>query len=410
VLYMPSAPPPAAAAGRNRSSSRVTNGVAAAVMRARGGAAVIGYLDAAVLDATLTARPAAARGGANRGPNPGPAVDFTTMQRVDKPVAPVLAADDAVFDFLFSKTGTPWIAIRQMAADGTPVPSLTLKDVRVTIDVDNTYDVVTADRTENVVGMVEGTDPTLKDTYVFFGAHLDHVGYAKSEGQSNGRVNVPVTDDPIWNGADDDGSGSTAILAIAKAFMTGPKPKRSVVFVWHAGEEAGLLGSQYMADFPVVPLDKIQVELNIDMIGRNRDNDPAQANTVYVIGADRISTDLHNLLVNTDRLLPRPLTLNYEFNDPTDPNSFYTRSDHYSYASKGIPIAFFFTGEHPDYHANTDSVDKIIFPKLVRIAQFIYEAGFSIADSDRVLERDNLGPRSGRGFQGTLPTPPESHR
>jgi Zn-dependent M28 family amino/carboxypeptidase len=282
------------------------------------------------------------------------------------------------------------------------VTSLTLDDVHVTIDIDNTFEVVSTERTENVVGMVEGTDPKLKSTYVFFGAHLDHVGYSKDGVQTNGRVNTPLSQDPIWNGADDDGTGSTAVLAIAKAFATGPKPKRSVVFVWHAGEEAGLLGSLYMADFPVVPLEQIQVELNIDMIGRNRDNDTGQANTVYVIGADRISTDLHNLLVATNATSSRPLTLDYEFNDLNDPNSFYTRSDHYSYASKGIPIAFFFTGEHPDYHANTDSVDKILFPKMLRIAQFIYQAGFSIANTDRVLERDNLGSRSGKGFKGPL--------
>ena len=106
------------------------------------------------------------------------------------------------------------------------------------------------------------------------------------------------------------------------------------------------------------------------------------------------------MLVETNRRADHPLTLDYEFNDPADPNSFYTRSDHYSYASKGIPIAFFFTGEHPDYHANTDSVEKIIFPKLVRIAQFIYQSGFAIANSENTLERDNRGPRAGKGFAG----------
>ena len=111
----------------------------------------------------------------------------------------------------------------------------------------------------------------------------------------------------------------------------------------NGGYAAGLLGSRYMADFPVVPIDSIQAELNIDMIGRNRNDEASEANTVYVIGADRISTDLHNLLVDTNRALEKPLTLDYEFNAPDDPNDFYTRSDHYSYAAKGIPIAFFFT-------------------------------------------------------------------
>lgn len=332
------------------------------------------------------------------------AVDLTSIQRVDRLVPPSVTVDDTVLEWLFSRAPVSWRDMRTKASGGV-VPSVTLRDVSVTVAIDNTYDVVTTERTENVVGMVQGTDPVLRNTYVFIGAHLDHMGYVQSEGEpSHGRANVPVTQDPIWNGADDDGSGSTAVLAIAKAFVTGPKPKRSVVFVWHAGEEAGLIGSTYMAEFPVVPLDTIQAELNIDMIGRNRDNNPAQADTVYVIGADRISTDLHNLLVETNRRADRPLTLDYEFNDPADPNSFYTRSDHYSYASKGIPIAFFFTGEHPDYHANTDSVEKILFPKLVRIAQFIYQSGFAIANSDRVLEHDNRGPRAGKGFPGgTLP-------
>ncbi len=388
AVYYPSAlPARIMAADRQR---RPTN-LDAALMSAAGAAGVMGF--GAILPAPAPAATTAPRNGR-------PTPDLTSVKRVDGLVPPSVTIDDTVLEFLFSKSATSWADVRGKASSGV-MPSMTLRDVAVTIAVDNTYAVISTERTENVVGMVEGTDPTLKNTYVFFGAHLDHVGYVQRDDEaSHGRVNVPVTQDAIWNGADDDGSGSTAVLAIAKAFVTGPKPKRSVVFVWHAGEEAGLIGSTYMADFPVVPIDTIQAELNIDMIGRNRDNNPSQADTLYVIGADRISTDLHNLLVETNRRADRPLTLDYEFNDPADPNSFYTRSDHYSYASKGIPIAFFFTGEHPDYHANTDSVEKILFPKLVRIAQFIYQSGFAIANSDRVLVRDNLGPRAGKGFAG----------
>ncbi len=337
-------------------------------------------------------------------PGPGePHVNnLTTVRNVDAVIPPALTGDEAFFEFLFRGSAVSFDDLRARAGRGAALPAATLSDVSVTIQVHNDYDEVGEKRTENVVGMVPGTDPVLRHTYVFFGAHLDHVGYASGQ-QPPGRVNTPLDEDRVWNGADDDGSGSTAVLAIAKAFATGPKPRRSVVFVWHAGEEAGLLGSRYMADHPVVPLDAIEAELNIDMIGRNRDDDPRQINTVYVIGADRISTDLHNLLVETNDDSSRPLDLDFEYNDPRDPNSFYTRSDHYSYASKGIPIAFFFTGTHADYHANTDTVDKIIFPKLVRIAEFIYQAGFSLADTARVLERDNLGPRSGRGFHGLLP-------
>ncbi|MEO8070855.1 MAG: M28 family peptidase [Acidobacteriota bacterium] len=344
--------------------------------------------------------PAAGRGGRGRGA--GPAADLTTTERVDALLPPALIADETFLEFLFTGAPVKFSDIRMKSERGEAIAPFTLANATVTVTVDDTYEAVSTQLTENVVGMIEGRDPRLKDTYVFFGAHLDHVGYSQTAA-GRGRINVPLEQDRIWNGADDDGSGSTAIMALAKAFATGPKPKRSVVVVWHAGEEAGLLGSLYMADHPVVPLEKIQAEFNIDMIGRNRDDDPSQANTLYVIGADRISTDLHNLVVGADEALDRPLTLDFEFNDPNDSNSFYTRSDHYSYASKGIPIAFFFTGTHPDYHANTDSVDKILFPKLVRVAQFIYQAGYSVADSDRVLERDNKGPRSGKGFQGTLP-------
>ena len=291
--------------------------------------------------------------------------------------------------------------------------------------------------------MIEGSDPMLKDTYVMFGAHLDHVGYRQHRRRATRQRQLPADagigrrggdarrdavrldrldgaagvaaprrrplppldqQDIIYNGADDDGSGSTAMLAIAKAFATGPKPKRSLVFVWHTGEEAGLYGSRYNADFPVVPLDKVQAQLNMDMVGRD-DCDNVNGdyrNTVFVVGADRISTDLHNLIVETNAAQAKPLTLDYEMNDPNDPESVYTRSDHYSYAPKGIPIAFFTTGLHKDYHQVSDAVDKILFPKMARIAQLVYETGFNIANTDRVLERDNKGPRSGKGYVGRV--------
>lgn len=345
------------------------------------------------------ARPATAgRGG--RGGAAG--VDLTTVLRVDRPRPPAFTGDETFFEFLLASSPVPFSDLRSRASRGEPLDGFTLPDVRVTIDVDHTYEIVRSEHTNNVVGLVRGSDPRLRDTYVLFGAHLDHVGMASS-GSVPGRTNVPVEQDPIWNGADDDGSGSAAVLAIAKALATGPRPKRSTVFVWHAGEEEGLLGSAAMADDPVVPIDRIQAAFNLDMVGRNHNDDPAKADTVYVVGADRISTDLHNLIVDVNDGSRHPLTLDYFYNDPNDTESFYTRSDHYSYALKGIPVAFFFTGTHADYHANTDTVDKILFPKLVRITQLIYEAGFRLADSPQPLRRDNRGPRSGRGFQGRLP-------
>ena len=136
-----------------------------------------------------------------------------------------------------------------------------------------------------------------------------------------GRVTPGAEDDRIWNGADDDGSGTVAIMALAKAFAEGPKPKRSLIFVWHAGEERGLWGSRYFADYPTVPMDKIVAQLNIDMIGRNRDDKASEANTVYLVGSDRISSELHDLNRAANAAMPKPLTLNYEFNDPDRPRA-----------------------------------------------------------------------------------------
>jgi Zn-dependent M28 family amino/carboxypeptidase len=209
-------------------------------------------------------------------------------------------------------------------------------------------------------------------------------------------------EDRINNGADDDGSGTTTLIALARAFAQGPKTKRSLLFVWHAGEERGLWGSKYMADYPVVPIDKIAAQLNMDMIGRNRDNKESERNTVYVVGADRISTELHNVMIDANASLPKPLTLDYELNDPTDPERVYYRSDHYSYAAKGIPIVFFTTGLHPDYHRVTDSVEKIEFEKMSHIGQLVYETGRRVANLDHFPARDNKGPRFGKGSSGKI--------
>jgi hypothetical protein len=394
-----------------------------------------------------------------------PASDIRTVQRVDNIVPPQFAGDETFFEALFGGGPVKWADILAKAQKGEPIPPMSLT-AKVTVNVDNTFDVVSEQLTRNVVGLLEGSDPKLKDTYVMFGAHLDHIGYsqvgggsqpspsgcrrrspealqalaaagktaqnnggrgrgagapaAPAAGQSaagagaggaGGRGAQPATNpvpfdqrDFISNGADDDGSGSTAELGVAKALATGPRPKRSIVFVWHTGEEAGLYGSEYNADFPVVPLDKVQAQLNMDMVGRD-DCDNVEGdytNSVFIVGADRISTDLHNIIVQTNNTMAKPLGLDYELNDANDPEGVYTRSDHYSYAAKGIPIAFFTTGLHKDYHRVTDTVDKITFPKMTRIAQLVYETGFSIANTDRVLVRDNKGPRTGFGSKAEI--------
>ena len=362
--------------------------------------------------------PAAEGGRGNPAPSTSPAppaqrVDFQTAQRTDAPVPPQIAAQDAFFEFVFGAVGQSYADLKERAAQQQSLPAIDLGDATVTINVDADYQLVQTRLTRNVVGIVEGSDGRLKNTYVLLGAHYDHVGYQQFTGTQAATANAiasctgqtrptPRPGDIINNGADDDGSGTVALMAIAKAFATGSRPKRSVMFVWHTGEEGGLVGSRYMADHPAVPVESMAAQLNIDMVGRNRCDDPAEANSVYVVGSDRVSTELHNLNEQANGSLRRPLSLNYELNDPSDLESIYTRSDHYSYASKGIPIVFFFTGLHPDYHCPGDSVDKIIFDKVVRAAQLAYETGRRVANLDHFPVRDNKGPRVGRTVGGKI--------
>jgi hypothetical protein len=358
------------------------------------------------------APPAAQGGGANAANNQR--VDFQTAQRVDMPVAPQITAGDEFYEFVLAGTGHRYADLKDLASRQEPLPPIDLKDAKITITVDAEYDLVQTRLTRNVVGLVRGTDARLRDTYVLLGAHYDHVGYQQFAGSTATGPNAiascagqtrpePRTGDIINNGADDDGSGTVSLMAIAKAFATGSKPKRSVLFVWHAGEEGGLVGSRYMADHPVVPIERMAAQLNIDMVGRNRCDDPGQANTVYLVGSDRISTELHNANEEANASLRKPLTLDYELNDAADLESIYTRSDHYSYAAKGVPVIFFTTGLHRDYHFVTDEVDKIEFGKMARIAELVYATTTRVASLDRLPARDNQGARVGKGQSGRLP-------
>jgi Zn-dependent M28 family amino/carboxypeptidase len=296
--------------------------------------------------------------------------------------------------------------LKRLAAAREPLPSFRLDGVSLTFNVDVDYQVVRTQLSHNVAGIVEGSDAALRNTYVAFGAHYDHVGFAGGEITSSenggrrtgapGRVTDGTADDRIWNGADDDGSGTVGLMALARAFADGARPKRSLLFIWHTGEEIGRYGSLYFADYPTVPIDRIVAQLNIDMIGRNRDNKASEANTVYLVGSDRISSELHSVSRAANAALPKPLTLDYEFNDPSDGESLYTRSDHYSYAEKDIPVIFFTTGLHADYHANTDEVGKIEFEKLTRVAQYVYETGVRLANLDHAPLHDNRGARAGK--------------
>ncbi|HEY0428731.1 MAG TPA: M20/M25/M40 family metallo-hydrolase [Pyrinomonadaceae bacterium] len=244
--------------------------------------------------------------------------------------------------------------------------------------------------TQNVVAIWEGSDPTLKNEMVAIGAHYDHVG-----------INLNAKgDDKIFNGADDDGSGTTGVLSIAEALAKSAKrPKRSILFVWHCGEEKGLWGSEYFTKFPTVDLKNVIAQLNIDMIGRSKkpgyqapcdiNLQPGQKpcngelsgeNEIYVIGSRMMSTELGNISESINNSYLK-LNYNYKYDDPKDPNRFFFRSDHFNYASKGIPIIFWFDGVHEDYHGPDDEPDKIDYAKMEKISRTIFLTLWELADA-----------------------------
>ncbi len=232
--------------------------------------------------------------------------------------------------------------------------------------------------TENVVAMVEGSDPLLKDEFVIISAHLDHVG----------TEDVAEGEDGIFNGADDDGSGTVALLEIAEAFQTaatnGHGPRRSILFLHVTGEEKGLFGSEYFADMePLVPLEQTVANLNIDMIGRY---DPERGfdttDYVYIIGGDLISQDISDWNATVNDVTETGLLLSDKFNSPDDPNQFFRRSDHWNFGKHDIPFIFYFTGTHEDYHAVGDSADKIDYDRMAQISRLVFGTAWHIANTD----------------------------
>jgi hypothetical protein len=231
----------------------------------------------------------------------------------------------------------------------------------------------------NVVGILEGSDPTLKNEYVVFSAHMDHVGVAGPRGSGGCRAQGA---DSICNGADDDGSGTVAVVEIAEAFaQLNPRPKRSIIFLNVSGEEKGLWGSEYFSDHPAVPITSIVADLNIDMIGRN------WKDTIVAIGKEHsdLGATLNRVGAAHPELNMRPI------DDIWPQENFYVRSDHYNFARKGVPILFFFSGTHPDYHQVGDSPDKVDAEKESRVAQLIFYLGVDVANR---AERPKWNPDS----------------
>jgi Zn-dependent M28 family amino/carboxypeptidase len=194
-----------------------------------------------------------------------------------------------------------------------------------------------------------------------------------------------VRRDSVYNGADDDGSGTVAVLEIAEAIAAMPvKPKRSILFVWHTGEEAGLLGSKWFADHPTIPRDKIVAQLNIDMVGRGGAPDIAGGGPRYLqlMGSRRISTELGDLIEQVNSTEKMPFSIDYSWDANGHPERIYCRSDHWNYARYNIPITFFTTGLHADYHQLTDEPQYIDYDHLMRVTQLVRDVAVRVANLD----------------------------
>jgi hypothetical protein len=297
----------------------------------------------------------------------------------------------------------------------------------------------------NVVAILPGSDDKLKGQYVAIGAHNDHIGWntrpvahdsiyvvqhlfrtggaedrpPQLDAAQQAQVNSLLADirrrthgasarpDSIYNGADDDGSGSVSALEIAQYFAAQKvKPKRSLLFVWHVGEEAGLYGSQWYTDHPTVPRDSIVAQLNMDMIGRGSAADNTgmtkeglrfRGNPDYVqlVGSRRLSTELGDLAESVNRAEKHPLSLDYSMDANGHPQNIYCRSDHYEYARYGIPIIFFTTGGHADYHQVTDEPQYIDYDRMARVAQYVADLAARLGNQDHrpVVDKEKPDPK-----------------
>jgi Zn-dependent M28 family amino/carboxypeptidase len=232
--------------------------------------------------------------------------------------------------------------------------------------------------TENVLGFLEGSDK--KEEVVLITAHYDHIG-----------VKPSGTGDLINNGADDDGSGTVAVMELAKVFAEAKKngrgPRRSILFMLVTGEEYGLLGSEFYAQHPIFPLEKTVVDLNIDMIGRRDPKHKSGPPYLYVIGADKLSTELNRVSEAMNNAYTK-LDFDYAYNDPSHPDRLYYRSDHWNFAKRNIPIIFYFDGIHEDYHKPSDEVSKIDFDLLSKRAQCVFYTAWEIANREARIAPD----------------------
>jgi Zn-dependent M28 family amino/carboxypeptidase len=329
--------------------------------------------------------------GRATGPN-GPPYQVVPFQAGRPSTVPTITAGVALTNALFQGEKLSGAQVFEGAAAGAKLESFPLNaEKKIAIQAAVTK---TPGSTQNVIGMVEGRDPVLKNEYVVISAHLDHTGFSAAA----------TGGDTINNGADDDGSGSVAVMAIARAFALGAakgiRPKRSIIFLWVAGEEKGLWGSQYFAQFPPVDITKVVANLNIDMIGRSKPQgytDPpsyrlVEPGEVFVVGP-RVSSDDMGAIVGRVAADVGKLKIN-DFYDTTAPDAthdnagpqpngqrIFYRSDHYSFAKVGIPVAFYTTGIHPDYHRASDSPEKIDYRSMETITRNVAAAGWVLGNA-----------------------------
>ena len=232
---------------------------------------------------------------------------------------------------------------------------------------------------KNIMAYIEGSDPKLKDEVVIVTAHYDHLG---------------KRGDDVYNGADDNGSGTSTVLEVIEAFVKAKKeghgPRRSVLCMLVTGEEKGLLGSKFYAENPVFPIKNTVANINVDMVGRVDKKYADNPNYIYVIGSDRLSTELHEINEAANKKYTN-LVLDYTYNADDDPNRYYYRSDHYNFAEKGIPAIFYFNGTHADYHRITDTVDKINFDKMAIIGRLVFHTAWELANRDKRIEVNVTG-------------------
>lgn len=264
------------------------------------------------------------------------------------------------------------VATKMHATIGESVETANIQLAGTLINKDKINEVAS----ENVVAIIKGEEKP--EEYIVISAHLDH------EGVKNGK---------IYNGADDDGSGTVAILEIAEAFKQAQKdgngPKRSIVFLHVTGEEKGLLGSKYYTDNPIFPLENTVSNLNIDMIGRiDPKRTEGDRNYIYLIGSDKLSTELHNVSEEVNKKYTN-IELDYKYNDENDPNRYYYRSDHYNFAKNNVPVIFYFNGTHDDYHKPTDTPDKINYDLLTNRARLVFYTAWELANRDERVKLDS---------------------